>query len=107
MTNLHCRRHRQQTRVKRKEFVGCPFCSSKKGVIGVAQSQLDYPVATETFLRAELKITDAQAAAWSAFADILRANAKSLGEVRAVQRNTQSPSLIDRLMQQEKCALGA
>ena len=35
------------------------------------------------FLRAELKITDAQAGAWNTFADALRANAKKLGEVRA------------------------
>src|SRR5450756_682875 len=35
------------------------------------------------FLRTELKITDAQAGAWSAFADALRANAKKLAEVRA------------------------
>jgi hypothetical protein len=34
------------------------------------------------FLRAELKITDAQAAAWDGFADALRANAKKLAEVR-------------------------
>jgi hypothetical protein len=35
------------------------------------------------FLRAELKITDAQMSAWNTFADALRANAKKLGEVRA------------------------
>lgn len=34
------------------------------------------------FLRAELKITDAQADAWNGFADVLRANAKRLAEVR-------------------------
>jgi hypothetical protein len=33
------------------------------------------------FLRAELKITDAQADAWNAFADALRVNARKLGEV--------------------------
>src|SRR3569623_1000224 len=33
------------------------------------------------FLRTELKITDAQSSAWNAFADALRSNAKSLGEV--------------------------
>lgn len=32
------------------------------------------------FLRAELKITDGQTGAWSAFADALRANAQKLGE---------------------------
>jgi len=35
------------------------------------------------FLRAELKITDAQAEAWNGFADALRANARKLAEVRA------------------------
>ena len=35
------------------------------------------------FLRAELKITDAQADAWKGFADALRTNAKKLAEVRA------------------------
>ncbi len=34
------------------------------------------------FLRAELKITDAQAGAWNGFADALRANAKKLAGVR-------------------------
>src|SRR4029434_2294118 len=34
------------------------------------------------FLRAELKITDAQANAWNGFAEALRANAKKLGELR-------------------------
>ena len=35
------------------------------------------------FLRAELKITDAQADAWNGFADALRTNARNLAEVRA------------------------
>jgi hypothetical protein len=56
------------------------------------------------FLRAELKITEAQATAWNAFADTLRANAKTLGELRSSmmseQRGTQS--LTDRLATQEK-----
>ena len=57
------------------------------------------------FLRAELKITDAQNAVWSTFADALRANAKSLGEVRASmmsQTGTGQQSLVDRLALQEK-----
>ena len=57
------------------------------------------------FLRAELKITDAQATAWNAFADALRANAKVLSELRATmmpQAGSTPPSLIDRLTQQEK-----
>lgn len=57
------------------------------------------------FLRTELKITDAQTPAWNAFADALRANAKSLGEVRATmmsQAGAGQQSLMDRLALQEK-----
>ena len=57
------------------------------------------------FLRTELKITDAQNAAWNAFADALRANAKSLGEVRASmipQAGAAQQSLTDRLALQER-----
>jgi LTXXQ motif family protein len=57
------------------------------------------------FLKTELKITDAQNAAWSAFADALRTNAKSLGEVRASmmpQEGAGQQSLVDRLALHEK-----
>lgn len=57
------------------------------------------------FLRAELKITDAQNAVWNAFADALRANARSLGEARAAmmsQAGTAQQGLVDRLTLQEK-----
>lgn len=57
------------------------------------------------FLKAELRITDAQNAAWNAFADALRTNAKSLGEVRASmmsQAGAAQQSLVDRLALQEK-----
>ena len=57
------------------------------------------------FLRTELKITDAQDAAWNAFADALRTNAKSLGEVRAAmmpQAGAAQQDLVDRLGLQEK-----
>ncbi len=57
------------------------------------------------FLRAELKITDAQSAAWNALADALRNNAKSLGEVRASmmsQTGAAPQGLVDRLTLQEK-----
>ena len=57
------------------------------------------------FLRTELKITDTQSAAWNAFADTLRNNAKSLGEVRASmmsQAGTAPQTLVDRLTLQEK-----
>ena len=63
------------------------------------------------FLRAELKITDAQAGAWNAFADALRANAKKLGEVRASMMGKsgdaqqQASTMADRLDLQEQWLL--
>ena len=55
------------------------------------------------FLRTELKITDAQSAGWSAFADALRTNAKNLAEVRAsMMADGPAQSLVDRLTLQEK-----
>jgi hypothetical protein len=60
------------------------------------------------FLRAELKITDAQTGAWNAFADALQANAKRLGEVRASMMSRSGaarqrpPTLADRLELQEQ-----
>ncbi|TPQ28204.1 hypothetical protein C2U70_29805 [Bradyrhizobium guangdongense] len=57
------------------------------------------------FLRAELKITDAQQAAWNAFADALRANAKTLGETRNSMMSQQgmgAPGLVEKLALQEK-----
>lgn len=63
------------------------------------------------FLRAELKITDAQLGAWNAFADALRANARKLGEVRASMMGrsgeAQQPAatMADRLDRQEQWLL--
>ncbi len=60
------------------------------------------------FLRTELKITDAQASAWNAFADALRANARTLGEVRTSMMNPsgagqqRAVTLADRLDVQER-----
>jgi LTXXQ motif family protein len=60
------------------------------------------------FLRTELKITDAQANAWNALADALRANAKKLGEVRTSMMarmgaaQQQTPTLAERLNLQEQ-----
>ncbi|MBR0965549.1 Spy/CpxP family protein refolding chaperone [Bradyrhizobium diazoefficiens] len=55
------------------------------------------------FLRTELKITDAQTPAWNAFADALRANAKTLGELRtSMMSQAGSETLVDRLTWQEK-----
>ena len=63
------------------------------------------------FLRAELRITDAQANAWTAFADVLRANAKKLSEISASMMgkpgDAQQPALTmaDRLDRQEQWLL--
>ena len=63
------------------------------------------------FLRAELKITDAQASAWNAFADALRTNAKTLGEVRAAMMpqpsagQQQASTMAERLALQERWLL--
>jgi hypothetical protein len=53
------------------------------GMMGPGMVTIDRVDGRIAFLRTELKITDAQASAWNAFADALRANAKTLGEVRA------------------------
>jgi hypothetical protein len=52
------------------------------------------------FLKTEIKVTDAQNDAWNAFADVLRGNAKKLGELRASM--TPQASLTDRLAWQER-----
>jgi hypothetical protein len=63
------------------------------------------------FLRAEFKITDAQAGVWNAFADALRSNAKKLGELRASMMgksdDAQQPTatMADRLDRQEQWLL--
>ncbi|WP_249779153.1 Spy/CpxP family protein refolding chaperone [Bradyrhizobium sediminis] len=63
------------------------------------------------FLRTELKITDAQAGAWDAFAETLRANARKLGEIRAsmmgrsADAQQQAPTMADRLDRQEQWLL--
>ncbi|WKA28763.1 Spy/CpxP family protein refolding chaperone [Bradyrhizobium roseum] len=59
------------------------------------------------FLRAELKITDAQADSWNGFADALRANARKLAEIRASMMPKPgdappAPTLAARLEQQEQ-----
>jgi hypothetical protein len=60
------------------------------------------------FLRAELKITDAQTAVWNAFADSLRANAKKLGDMRSSMMSPsgagqpQAPTIIERIESQER-----
>ena len=56
------------------------------------------------FLRAELRITDAQANAWNAFAEALRANARKLAEVRAgaMAQRSGGQTLGQRLDAQEQ-----
>lgn len=70
---------------------------------GLGMATIDRVEGRIAFLRAELKITDAQGAAWDAFADALRANAKSLGEVRtAIVAGSAQQSLVERFALQEK-----
>jgi len=60
------------------------------------------------FLRAELKITDAQADAWNGFADALRTNARKLAEVRAAKPGDgQSASTLTARLDQQEQWLGA
>lgn len=66
---------------------------------------IDHVEGRIAFLRTELKITDAQTAAWNVFADALRTNAKTLGELRSSmmpQPGAGQQSLVDRLSLQEK-----
>ena len=63
------------------------------------------------FLRAELKITDGQTNAWNGFAEVLRANAKKLAEVRAAMTakpgvaQPKALTIADRLDLQEQWLL--
>jgi hypothetical protein len=56
------------------------------------------------FIKAELKITDAQAAQWNAFADAARSNANSMSEMRKSMMSGQSAlsTLPDRLAIEDK-----
>ena len=81
------------------------------GADGGGMATIDRVEGRIAFLRAELKITEAQTTAWTAFADVLRSNAKKLGELRtsmmpqsgAGQR--QAPTMIERLDLQERWML--
>jgi hypothetical protein len=53
------------------------------------------------FLRAELKITPAQAPAWDRFAEALRANAKKLAEHGSARPGAAQPTLPDRVEHEE------
>jgi hypothetical protein len=55
----------------------------RMGMMGGGMAAIDRIEGRIAFLRAELKITDAQADAWNGFAEALRMNARKLAEVRA------------------------
>lgn len=73
---------------------------------GMGMATIDRVEGRIAFLRTELKITDAQNAVWNAFADALRANAKSLGEVRSSimsgMAGSAQQNLVERFALQEK-----
>ena len=55
------------------------------------------------FLKTELKITDAQLPLWDAVADVIRANARSMGSMaEGMMGSTQTAALPDRLAAREK-----
>lgn len=74
----------------------------RPGGHGMGMATIDRVEARIAFLRTELKITDAQNAAWNAFADALRANARSLGEVRTAMAGASQQGLVERFGLQEK-----
>ena len=73
-----------------------------------SMGMIDHVEGRIAFLRTELKITDAQANAWNAFADALRTNAKKLGEVRGSMMShmgagqQRAPPLAEQLSLQEQ-----
>jgi hypothetical protein len=79
------------------------------GMMGPGMATIDRVEGRIAFLRAELKITDAQASAWDAFAAALRTNAQKLAEVRAAmmpqQVASQAPTMAARLDLQERWLL--
>ena len=78
--------------------------SGATGMSGHHSMMIDRVEGRIAFLRAELKITDAQTTTWGQFADALRANAKKLGQLResAMQSGTAPVSLTDGLDRQER-----
>jgi hypothetical protein len=78
------------------------------GMMGPGITAIDRIEGRIAFLRAELNITEAQASAWNAFADAMRANAKKLAEVRASMMarpaagQQQAPTMAERLDLQER-----
>src|SRR6516162_7724428 len=80
-------------------------------MMGPGTAAIDRIEGRIAFLRAELNITEAQASAWNAFADAMRANAKKLAEARASMMpqpgagQQQAPTIAERLDQQERWLL--
>src|SRR5262249_19190229 len=79
------------------------------GMMGPGMAIIDRVEGRIAFLRAELKITEAQASAWDAFAAALRTNAQKLAEVRAAmmpqQGGGQALTMAARLDLQERWLL--
>ena len=75
---------------------------------GPGMGMIDRVEGRIAFMRAELKITDAQAPAWDQFADALRSNARTLGATRrgmmgrANAGQPQAQTLVQRLDAQEQ-----
>ncbi|WP_262048136.1 Spy/CpxP family protein refolding chaperone [Bradyrhizobium sp. Bra78] len=71
---------------------------------GMGMDTIDHIEGRVAFLRTELKITEAQQPAWNAFADALRTNAKTLGEMRGSMMSQQGAGagLVEKLAFQEK-----
>ena len=57
---------------------------------GPGMGMIDRVEGRLAFLKTELKITEAQTPAWNAFAETLRVNAKTLGEVRSAMMTRDS-----------------
>ena len=75
---------------------------------GAGMGTIDHVEGRIAFLRAELKITDAQTAVWNTFADALRGNAKKLGAMRTSMMSSsgggqpKEPTIIERVESQER-----
>ncbi len=74
-------------------------------------AMIDHVEGRIAFLRTELKITEAQASAWNAFADALRTNAQKLGAMRASMMpqpgagQQRAPTMAERVEAQERWLL--
>jgi LTXXQ motif family protein len=74
------------------------------GGMGMMSAMAGHVEGRLAFLKTELKITDAQLPLWNKFADALRNNAKTMGEVMqgVTASGGQSAALPDRLATREK-----